>query len=425
MTRCSQTIPSCRRPWNIYGEISWSFIAARSESLPGTVGFVWFWVLSSPSALLVCPRHCVYFKRISDSATLLHAAAGLKQFFKPLWKDFRSKFGHLLADLARHKVTIESHAQQMHIQQYMTDREEIFRCFEEIKRGEDRKKYLLVREWLDATDPEADHENALKVRQDFPKSGMWIFDNKNVRDWRLASPPKSSILWISGKPGAGELQWCMATQHPTLSMGTVLIPLLGKSILASVIIEELRKENALPLAFFYCKNADPSRRSYVHVMKGLLAQLIHHERHVVPYYYDKAIASSGQTLASARAIAAYLHDMMRVTENAVIVIDGLDECERDERNDILTSLVDLVHQCDYDRPGKLRLCIVSRNEKDIRDHLRTARHFALSSGDNRDDIKMYVDHWAAKITQLFKLGPSDQSYIVRNVMERTQGKLPL
>ncbi|KAI1657699.1 hypothetical protein F4813DRAFT_389436 [Daldinia decipiens] len=57
----------------------------------------------------------------------------IKLFFRSLWKDFNSRFQHIISDLQRLKALIESHANQIHIWNYESDRVKIREEFEQTR----------------------------------------------------------------------------------------------------------------------------------------------------------------------------------------------------------------------------------------------------------------------------------------------------
>jgi USP8 dimerisation domain len=133
----------------------------------------------------------------------------LRQFFRSLWKDFKSRFKHLLSDMQRQKEIIESHANQIHIQNYESDRLKIFQEFEHAQARRSEERYVFVIQWISAASVIRDHEDLCAVRQEQydatkKKSGQWILSNEEVEAWFASQVPKASTLWINAIPGAGK-----------------------------------------------------------------------------------------------------------------------------------------------------------------------------------------------------------------------------
>jgi hypothetical protein len=107
--------------------------------------------------------------------------------------------------------------------------------------------------------------------------------------------------------------------------------------LASLIIEEARSLPDVTVAFFYCRYQDDERNTFLAVARGILAQLLHQDDNILAYLYDKA-SRSGQTTLSTVSLAKELLEIATKNHKKLyIVIDGIDECERDERKEIAST----------------------------------------------------------------------------------------
>jgi hypothetical protein len=130
-------------------------------------------------------------------------------FFRSLWKDFNSRFQHILDDLKRQKVIVRDHANQIHIQSYQSDRVKILEEFEHTRAQRSAEKKAFVIQWIGAPRTILDHESLCMVRQEQYDAtrrwtGRWILENEEVKAWLSPLLPKSSIIWVNAVPGAGE-----------------------------------------------------------------------------------------------------------------------------------------------------------------------------------------------------------------------------
>ncbi len=126
-----------------------------------------------------------------------------KQMFRAAWKDFESKFQHLVDDLRIHKDLIESHASILQIQETQVERAHMRRQFAMIEQSQRQKKHLDVVTWLSAVNPILDHEAAISVRQSHPSSGRWLLQDSKMKAWLDHSRSSVPLLWMNGIPGAG------------------------------------------------------------------------------------------------------------------------------------------------------------------------------------------------------------------------------
>src|SRR5437763_7902 len=113
----------------------------------------------------------------------------------------------------------------------------------------------------------------------------------------------------------------------------------GKTVLASVIVEEsqrLCEKHPIHIVFFYCKHKDPQRNTFTAVAKGMLVQLLRQNDGLLSYLYEKALLS-GETILESRVLAKeLLETALKSLEKVYIIIDGVDECDRDEKKIIIS-----------------------------------------------------------------------------------------
>lgn len=132
----------------------------------------------------------------------------LRQFFRSLWKDFKSRFEGILNDLKRQKDLVQSHANQLHIHNYEVDRLKIFEQFDQVRMKRATEKKAFVVQWIAAPRTILDHEYLCDIRQQHydathRRTGQWILDHEEVKSWMGQQVPKSSSLWTTGIAGAG------------------------------------------------------------------------------------------------------------------------------------------------------------------------------------------------------------------------------
>lgn len=150
-------------------------------------------------------------------------------------------------------------------------------------------------------------------------------------------------------------------------------------------------------------------------MKGLLSQLVAQQNHLVPFYHDEGLESGEVPLQSTKLCKKMLRSMLQQTTKTFLVIDGLDECNTNERKSLLDFLVEVTNLCDRQSAGKIRVLILSRDEPDFKKYLSLATLLRLDSQDALEDIEHYVQYRAG-------LAEEDRKYIEHNVLDRTEGE---
>ena len=131
--------------------------------------------------------------------------------FHATWKQFDSKFGHILNNMRQHKHLVENKANLIEFEQAREARIRTEKEFQahETQEGLRRKAYLAI--WLAATDVEADHERGRLSRRGRPQSGRWLLTKPTFKVWSACSAP---LLWIHGTPGSGKE---LLRAYPSLS----------------------------------------------------------------------------------------------------------------------------------------------------------------------------------------------------------------
>ncbi|KAI9858937.1 MAG: hypothetical protein M1813_007239 [Trichoglossum hirsutum] len=333
------------------------------------------------------------------------------QVFRSAWKDFGTRFKHILDSLRRHKELIQSQAhllyfqqyQQdsqaalLHIQQYEQNRLQVLDKLGTLEETESEKKYIAVMEWISGANTKLDHESFRDIRHEYPGSGDWILKHEKIQNWKEADTPVSSILWLNGIPGA------------------------GKTILASVVIDSCMDDQLFTTGYFYCRGSDPEKNNCTSIFKGLLNQLLSQCRDLVPYCHDRHLSSGELTLTSPGLTKQLLELFCQRIQKQYIIIDGLDECDPTERKLVLSFLNVMVDRCDMYQPGKLRVLFVSQDYNDIRKALPTAAIISLGPTDNENDIKAYVKEWAMNIQRKFGLEKDQVDLIITLTCARARG----
>jgi len=133
----------------------------------------------------------------------------LRIVFRSLWKDFNSRFRHIINDLKWQKQLVGDHANQIHIQNYESDRLKLFEEFEQAREERSAQRKAFIIHWIGAPKTILDHESLCQVRQEFydatqRSTAQWILENEDVKAWLSRPVPKSSTIWMNAVPGAGE-----------------------------------------------------------------------------------------------------------------------------------------------------------------------------------------------------------------------------
>lgn len=234
------------------------------------------------------------------------------------------------------------------------------------------EKYNQCLRDLRETDPRDD-----KTRIEETKGGLfkdayrWILENDQFQEWHKAS--HSQLLWIKGDPGK------------------------GKTMLLCGLINELEKEHASLLSYFFCQATEARLSTATAVLRGLIYLLVF-ERPSLFSYIDEKYDHAGKQLfedgnawqALSKIFTAMLQDP--VMDGALLMVDALDECITDQEK-----LLDLIV-----KSSSVKWIVTSRNWLEIEQFLdRSTQKVRVHLELNQDSVSKAVEAFIEyKVAQL-------------------------
>lgn len=207
--------------------------------------------------------------------------------------------------------------------------------------------------------------------------------------------------------------WCGKNQYVDISFATsnydnlilILIKLL-LVVLASSVVDECKSRTEFKTGYFYCHHEDQAANNSVAILKGLVDQLLDQYPDLLPPCHRKQTSSGEPILRTFQLALNILEYFCATVPKLFLVIDGIDECEQNDRKMLLDNLIKIVSEADNDEPGRLRLLVVSQEFPDIRKALNSSsvdrvrpNIVSLSEADNKTDIKFYIRKWVDKIAE--------------------------
>jgi hypothetical protein len=205
----------------------------------------------------------------------------------------------------------------------------------------------------------------------------------------------------------------------------LIVCLLGKTILTSLVVEESRLLDHSPVVlFFYCKNGDTQRDNFVSIARSMLSQLLKQKKDLLPYFYEESSNSAEAILTSPAMSKELLETAIKNCKSVYIIIDGLDECPRDERKTTTQWFRNLIEELPPTNSDAVHCIFVSQDDSAARKDFGGISSITVRSTDNMVDIEKYSSVWADKIKEKF-----DLSYDRRNdiafCISKSVGGIPL
>ncbi|KAF5577104.1 zinc finger domain-containing protein [Fusarium pseudoanthophilum] len=320
--------------------------------------------------------------------------------FDANWKTMKGALLSIVSNMVRYRDAIENQASQFQTTDLEETPTEPVSQPDPFKEENYRPQRLAVCHWLQPIDPAVDQELFSKIRAEFPGTGRWLLDNEIFKGWydlRYARIPP--LLWLTGLPGA------------------------GKTILTSLIVEEVQKLTPTPrVLFFYCKQSLPGQNTFLSLARSFILQLLNQDRSLLLYLYRKHCDSNEAVLSSEPLVKEILQFLLSSCRSGYIIIDGLDECEREERKLITQWFRNLVESLPENAPDRLRCLFVSQDDRIGIKDLQGLAKINIEPQDNKQDVLVYSRAQAEELTRKFDFSEEESSRIAIRVTESVKGR---
>ncbi|KAL2843331.1 hypothetical protein BJY01DRAFT_264318 [Aspergillus pseudoustus] len=298
------------------------------------------------------------------------------ELFSAWWRSFTTTVNEITDRTARNRRLMENQVSFVDFETIRKDDLISARTLEREKEAQAEHCRDTVRHWLSPFNFELDHFSHREKRSVCEDPGRWLLDSVEYKTWASHADVLNPLLWLSGIPGA------------------------GKTVLASVVIDELSKTMGPTVVYFYCKYGDENRNSFGSLARSILAQLLNHNQDLLSYFHEKANRNDNAVLTSVALATEMLSTSLRSCGRAYIVIDGLDECGRAARKQITNWVRQLVDTLPMEEMGSIRCLFVSQEDgMAVEDFhgIPTIKILNRNSG----DLSNFAEVWQQKIVTKF------------------------
>jgi Cdc6-like AAA superfamily ATPase len=184
----------------------------------------------------------------------------------------------------------------------------------------------------------------------------------------------------------------------------------------------VRKLPGVSVSFFYCKYQDTEHNTFLAVARGILSQLLHQDDTLLPYLYEKA-SKSGQTVLKSNALAKeLLTTSVKNRKRLYVVLDGIDEWDREDRKEIVSILEEISESFPPDDADSFRCMFVSQDDSLARKDFSKMVSLKITESDVKKDIQTYATVWSAKIQSKSELTAERQNFVADSITAKAEGK---
>ena len=185
-------------------------------------------------------------------------------------------------------------------------------------------------------------------------TGEWLLRDSTFTQWLDHKNPTSKVLWLEGIPGAGKLS--IIHRDWGKKKGKNLINYAGKTFLAGTVITKCQSEEGKTI-YAFPTHEHVTSTSALSIFHSLIFQLTSSDEQLQACLCQLAREHLNTRLAVATAV---LKSLLECAGSTYLVIDGVDEVEKVEREHLLLKLVEIAKEC-----SAVKLLISSRDEEDI------------------------------------------------------------
>lgn len=124
-------------------------------------------------------------------------------FFGSLWDNFDSRFKSILAELAYHGDLVDKEASAIDVVTSSKHQKEDAERFEKQEKEWKNVKLSATLSWLGLSSHVVDSKLDSLTRDCSPGACDWLLEHPKIKQWLQDQDP-CSVVWLHGKPGAGE-----------------------------------------------------------------------------------------------------------------------------------------------------------------------------------------------------------------------------
>ncbi|KAK4194211.1 hypothetical protein QBC40DRAFT_291183 [Triangularia verruculosa] len=328
-------------------------------------------------------------------------------FFMTTWASFHTRFESILASMARNSDSIHQEAIVIDLIQSKKSREQIFDQVTSQERERINKQRDSVIAWLGVQSPSQCIHLEQVLRDYLPGSCDWAIKHAKVIPW-VQMQPKSPVLWIHGKPGA------------------------GKTVICASIIEHLQAfGNRMTTVYYFCRYNQVDTSS--EILKAFVLQLMKANPDMAAVIYDSYVQKHREP--STRVLKMMLSGapdhpgLLSAASPCRIIIDGVDECASQEQKFIIQDMLQLVS---VDSSQNCKVLVCSRDIPEIARIMQNgAKKLAtISLSDESDAISHTIESFAkpklqelVRERQTWQLSEEENSALCKKVASRAGGMM--
>ena len=270
--------------------------------------------------------------------------------------------------------------------------EEVKKCIDSLKEGRDEDKSEEVLMNLAKSEFKGDIEYLAGRYQQGTRE--WVFNE--VENWLDDRNSENRVMVISSNAG------------------------MGKSVISAVICKRMQEAGRLSGSHF-CQHNNARYRNPQLMLQSLachLCQALPEYKQALVKQLSRNLGNDLNNMGVEEVFALLFKEPLSTVadpgRNMLMVIDGLDESDYQERNKLLDVLSNHLSKL----PCWIRFLCTTRPERNISDALKHLKPFELESNDdkNMEDVKRFIENRTQQL-----IAPEKRGAIVEKLVEKSEG----
>ncbi|KAK6528814.1 hypothetical protein TWF694_004047 [Orbilia ellipsospora] len=198
-------------------------------------------------------------------------------------------------------------------------------------------------------------------------------------------------------------------------------------MIAIGLIEHLTtRSTSIAITYFLCQNANHELSSLQAIVKGLILQLALYDKELkepIRRRWDVENERFKIDVTSWKALWQIFLEMLQrcKAEKVYVILDALDECQDDNKADLLKQIV----QTGLDWPSKIKWLLTSRPLGSAERELLTGSDqvqvsMDLNSKEVSEAVTYFIEHRVANLDGRHKYGPSLRQQVLKQIVEKAE-----
>ncbi|PSN59030.1 hypothetical protein BS50DRAFT_661069, partial [Corynespora cassiicola Philippines] len=267
-----------------------------------------------------------------------------------------------------------------------------------LQHDQDRQRHCRIMDWISSADFPAQQSDLVGRRQE--ATGLWFLDSPEFTEWvgglsssSSPSPSPSQTLFCPGIPGA------------------------GKTMMAAIAVDHLQstvQAHGVGVVYAYCNYKGRADQTASSLLAAILKQLVQGRPSIAePLYSMHNRHEIEKTRPSLEEILGALQSVLTHYQRVYVVIDALDECVHDVRDELLGKLRHVQSKTD------VRVMTTSRFIPDIVEQFSGMPELEVRA--NAADVKQYVVGQTRRLPRCIQRDSKLQQLVQDEIVKAVDG----